>query len=184
MLPNFLDEQEDTIFPDRKDLKKIFSNEKVIYNDIVEQAKKIELDKVNFETEDFKPRADITQKQRVFLWVRFYLKNEIELEPNTTIFIHYTPLKEKLETKFICYAKKGLDRDHQDEVVNYTDEDDKRVLCVMIDEDRINKNNEDIDFLKRLFKLGRFFEPIIYHRNELQLTTEKGDLLDYFDIDF
>jgi hypothetical protein len=175
---------ENDVFPDRKDLKQILQNEKVFYDDILEQAKKIELDKVNFENEDFKVRSEITQKQKVYLWIRVYLKKEIEIEPNTDVFLNYLPDTEKLESKFICYAKKGLDKDHQDEVVNYIDEDDKKVLCLMIDEERININNSDINFLKTLFRLGRHFEAVVYNRRDLQLTTPNGDVLDYFDIDF
>jgi len=175
---------ENDVFPDRKDLKKIISSEKVFYDDIIEQAKKIELDKVNFEGEDFQPRAEITQKQKVYLWVRVYLKTEKILEPNTDVFFNYLPNTEKLETKFICYSKKGLDRDHQDEVVNYIDEDDKKVLCLMVDEDRVNINNLDIPFIRTLFKLGRYYEPTAYPRRDLQLTIPNGDVLDYFDIDF
>jgi len=175
---------ENDVFPDRKDLKQILQNEKVFYDDILEQAKKIELDKVNFENEDFKVRSEITQKQKVYLWIRIYLKKEMEIEPNTDVFLNYLPDSEKLETKFICYAKKGLEKDHQDEVVNYIDEDDKKVLCLMIDEERININNFDINFLKTLFRLGRHFEAVVYSRQDLQLTTPNGDVLDYFDIDF
>ena len=175
---------ENDVFPDRKDLKKILQNEKVFYDDIIEQAKKIELDKVNFENEDFKARSEITQKQKVYLWIRVYLKKEMEIEPNADVFLNYLPNSEKLETKFICYSKKGLDKDHQDEVVNYVDEDDKKVLCLMVDEERININNSDIDFLKTLFRLGRYFESVVYSRQDLQLTTSNGDVLDYFDIDF
>jgi hypothetical protein len=172
------------IFPDRKDLKKIMNNNEIFYQDIVDQAKKIELDNVNFDSETFVPSSKIVQKQAVFLWVRVYAKNEMSLEPNTTVFFNYLPTQEKLETKFICFAKKGLDRDFQDEVVNYVDEDDRRVLCVMVEEDRINKNNENIPFLKTLFKLGRYYEVQVYSRLDLTLTTDKGDVIDYFDIDF
>lgn len=172
------------IFPDRKDLKKVVTDDKLMYQDIVEQAKKIELDTIIFEKEDFIPKSKIVQKQAVFLWVRIYTKEEVEIEPNTNVFFNYLPGNEKLEARFICFAKKGLEKDHLDEVVNYTDEDDKRVLCVMVEEERINKNNKDIPFIKKLFKLGRHYEVTVYHRNDLTLTKENGELINYFDIDF
>ena len=49
------------------------------------------------------------------------------------IAIHWTPSGEELVTKFICYGKQGLERDHNDEVINYNPEDDKKVLCFMVD---------------------------------------------------
>ena len=172
------------VFPDRKDLKKSLLNEKLMYDDIAEQAKKIELDKVNFANEDFVPKSKIVQKQAVFLWIRVYLKEDLDIQPNSDIFINYSPTGEKLQCKFICFAKKGLEKDHQDEVVNYTDEDDKRVLCLMVDEERINIHNEDIPFIKTLFKIGRYYQPNVFKRSDLTITNDSDEIIDYFDIDF
>lgn len=175
---------DNNVFPDRKDLKKTIQTNKDIYNDIVDQAKKINLDKVDYAGEDFVPRADIKQKQRVFFWIRVYLKEEIEIKQDTDVHINWKETNEKLTTKFICYAKKGLDKDLEEQVTNYNPEDDKKVLCLMIDEDKINIHNEDIPFIKTLFKIGRFYEKQVWRREDMILTDKDGNELPWFDIDF
>jgi hypothetical protein len=182
MLPNLSFENE--IFPDRKSLKKTLSEDNVLYNDIVEQAKSLDLGKVKFDDEDFKPRTEIKQKQKVYFWVRVYLKEEIQINPDTDVNIIWKPNDEKIVSKFICFAKKGLDKDLEDQVVNYSEEDDRRVLCLMVDEERINIHNSDIPFLKTLFKIGRFYQNQVFRKEDLVVTDNNGNELDYFDIDF
>lgn len=173
-----------TIFPDRKDLKKKQRETKVLYDDIVEQAKKIELDKVSFDKESFVPRTEIKQKQKVFFWIRIYLKQEIDIKPDSNIFLKWRPTGEKLETKFICFAKKGLEKDLDEQVTNYDPEDDKKVLCVMVDEDRVNFDNVDIPFLKTLFKIGRHYQKQIWRRDDMVVLNDDNSELPWFDIDF
>ena len=175
---------DDNVFPDRKDLQKKSQESKDLYDDIVDQAKKINLDKVDYASEDFVPRSEIRQKQRVFFWIRVYLKEEIDISPNTDISIIWGETNEKITTKFICYAKKGLDRDLDEQVTNYNPEDDKKVLCLMVEEDRINIDNEDIPFLKTLFKIGRFYQFQVWKREHMIVEDEKGNKLPWFDIDF
>ena len=154
MIPKFVKESDDFIFPDRRDLKKAIKENNAIYDDIIDQAKKINLDKIDFNSENFVPRSEIKQKQKVYFWVRVYLKEEFEITPDTDINIIWKETGEKITTKFICYAKRGLDKDLEDQVTNYNPEDDKKVLCLMVDEDRINIHNEDIPFIKTLFKIN------------------------------
>jgi hypothetical protein len=175
---------DDNVFPDRKDLKKKIQENKDLYNDIVDQAKKIDLDTVDYANEDFIPRSEIKQKQKVYFWLRVYLKEEIQIEPNTDISIVWKETNEKLETKFICYAKKGLDKDLDEQVTNYNPEDDKKVLCLMVDEDRININNDDIPFIKTLFRIGRFYQPQVWRKEQMELVDVDGNTLPWFDIDF
>ena len=175
---------DENVFPDRKDLKKKTQEKNLLYDDIVDQASKINLDKVDFNGEDFIPRSEIKQKQKVFFWIRVYLKEEIEIEPNTSVNIIWKETNEMIETKFICFAKKGIDKDLVEQVTNYNPEDDKRVLCLMVEEDRINIDNKDIPFLKTLFKIGRFYEKQVWKREDMILTNVNGEELPWFDIDF
>jgi len=177
MIPNF-------VFPDRKDLKKKIQENKVIYDDIAEQAKKIDLDKVDYTGEDFVPRSEIKQKQKVYFWIRVYLKEETDIESNTDVSIVWHETGEKLTTKFICYSKKGLDRDLDEQVTNYNPEDDKKVLCLMVEEDKINIDNEDIPFIKTLFKIGRFYQFQVWRKEDMSLLDSDGKELPWFDIDF
>ena len=91
---------------------------------------------------------------------------------------------EELKTKFICFGKTGLQKDYDEEIVNYNSEDDKKVLCLMVDEGQVNYN-EDIPFVRTLFKVGRHFEYQLVKRSELLFVNDRnGMVLDYFDCDF
>ena len=87
-------------------------------------------------------------------------------------------------TKFICYGKSGLERDHNDEVINYNPDDDKKVLCLMVDENQVNYSQE-IPFIRTLFKTGRHYEYQLMRRDELVFINKRnGVILDYYDCDF
>lgn len=126
---------------------------------------------------------DITP-EKVYFWTRLYMSNEDpSIKIGDTIFLEYTPSGERLETKFIAYGKKGLERNHEGEVTNYNPEDDGRVLCLMIEETVVN-NSDGIPFLRTLFKLGRHYEYQLLRRNELIFVKEDGTIIDYYDCEF
>lgn len=126
---------------------------------------------------------DITP-EKVYFWTRLYMANEDpSIKIGDTIWLEYTPSGERLETKFIAYGKKGLERDHEGEVTNYNPEDDARVLCLMIEESVVN-NSDSIPFLRTLFKLGRHYEYQLVRRNELIFVKEDGTIIDYYDCEF
>lgn len=174
----------DSPFPDRADLKNKISTNKSYYDSIVEQTQQLDLDNIEFKDSNWKSRTDIIESQKTFFWIRVYLKEEIELKPDQDVTMEYTPTSEKLQTRFICYAKKGLDKDADDQVVNYNAEDNKKVLCLMVDSDRINTNSSDIPFVRSLFKIGRYYQPQVMRLTELTLTDASGKNIEYFDIDF
>jgi hypothetical protein len=169
-------------FLDRKVLSKNIKN---YQEEIIEQIKSIDTTNIK-EEGDFKPRTEIIEKQRIYLWIRVYLREEDKvLQPGDDISIRYIPSGEILETKFICYNKSVLTQNQDPNIINYNTEDDRKVLCLMVDLDRINKNSEDIPFIRTLFKIGRYYEYQILKRGELELVIKKnGEILDYFDIDF
>ena len=77
-----------------------------------------------------------------------------------------------------------MEKDHKGEVVNYNPEDDKRIICLMVDE-RIVNFSEDIPFIRTLFKTGRHYEYQLVKRTELLFINKKnGIILDYYDCDF
>lgn len=173
-------------FPDRKDIRK--SGSDLGYRDsIVEQIKSIDVENVDFTNNGgFRPRAKIVEGQKIYFWIRVYLSEEDNvLVANDDISIRYVHSGEILETKFICYAKSNLTKDHDPNVVNYNPEDDKKVLCLMVDSERINKNSDDIPFIRTLFKIGNYYDYQLLKREELELVIKKsGEIIDYFDIDF
>ena len=129
--------------------------------------------------------SKVTEEQKVYFWIRLYLKDEnINAEIGDDISINWKLSGEKLITKFICYGKTGLSKDHQDEMTNYNPEDDKKCLCLMIDSKIVNFNN-DIPFIRTLFKTGYHYEYQLVKREDLQFIIDKnGMILDYFECDF
>lgn len=170
-------------FPSRQEiLNKKNSYQESIINDI----KSIDLDKVDFSNGDFKPRSKIIEKQKVYFWIRLYLKNEdVICKPEDIITIKHTPTNEELEVKFICYSKKNIHKDQNQELVNYDTEDDRKVLCLMVDSERITKNSDDIPFIRTLFKISQYYEYNLLKRDELLFINKSSNIsLDYYDVTF
>ena len=100
------------------------------------------------------------------------------------IFMTYKPSGEKLSTIFVCYGKTDLGKDHEDEMINYNPEDDKKILCLMVNQDHVNKNT-DIPFIRTLFKTGIHYEYQLVKRDELLfINSRTSEILNYFDCDY
>lgn len=129
--------------------------------------------------------SKIIEEQKIYFWIRLYLSEEDQnIKIGDDIVITYNPSGEELVTKFICYGKSGLERDHNGEVINYNPDDDKKVLCLMVDENVINYS-EEIPFIRTLFKTGRHYEYQLMRRDELLFINKRnGFILDYYDCDF
>lgn len=160
-----------------------------IGNFLAEQIKDLNLDTIDFENSSYDQLKTKIEKQKVYFWIRVYLSEEIEIEPGSDISIKYVNSGEKLDTKFICYAKMGggtINYENGEPVVaNYNSEDNRKVLCLMVDEEKINYDSEDIPFIKKLFKIGRHYEYQLMKRTDLILTVKSTDeMLNYFDIEF
>lgn len=132
---------------------------------------------------DGEVKIDITP-EKVYFWTRLYINEEDpSVKIGDTVNIVFLPSGERLETKFIAYGKKGLERNHEGEVTNYNPEDDTRILCLMIEESTVN-NADDIPFLRTLFKLGRHYEYQLVRRSELVFVKQDGGHIDYYDCEF
>ena len=76
---------------------------------IQSKLSELDLDKIDISKmseEHFKPKTDIIENQKIYFWIRIYLKDEIEISPDTKVKIKYVPEEEELETIFVCYSKK------------------------------------------------------------------------------
>lgn len=154
-----------------------------LYEFVQEQLKDLDTTELSDDVSQ-DPEVEITP-EKVYFWTRVYMKEE---NPNInigdTITIKYLPSGEELKTQFITYGKSGLERNHDDELINFNPEDDKKVLCLMVDEKEIN-NSENIPFIRTLFRLGHHYEYNVMRRDELTFTNEKnGIIIDWFDCDF
>jgi hypothetical protein len=160
-----------------------YNSGKTLYEFIQEQIMELETEDLTDEVSD-DVQIDITP-EKIYFWTRLYLKDENpNIEIGDWVNITYTTSGEKLKTQFFAYGKTGLDKNHQDELINFNSEDDKKVLCFMVDEKFINESDE-IPFIRTLFKLGRHYEYQLVKRDELQFVVEKnGIILDYYDCEF
>lgn len=153
-------------------------------DDIVESIKSIDTEKLSDDVDD-NPQVKVAEEQKIYFWIRLYLKEEDEnIEIGDDIVIEWTPSGEKLETKFMAYGKKGFDKDGGNEVTSYSNEDDKKVLSLMIDTKMVNFNDE-IPFIRTLFKTGYHYEENVFKRSELLFVNKRnGMILNYFDCSF
>lgn len=163
---------------------KKMSNKHSYLDELIESIKQIDTADLSDDVSN-DVTTNVVEEQKVYFWIRLYLKEE---DPNIQIgddvSIEYTISGERLKTKFICYDKMGLSTDHQDEITNYNPEDNKKVLCLMVDTNMVNYN-DDIPFIRTLFKTSYHYDYQLVRRSELLFINDKnGMILDYFDVDF
>lgn len=160
----------------------IYGSGESLYDFVRDQLQDLDTTDLSDDVSDM-VEVEITP-EKVYFWTRLYVSEEnTTVSIGDTIWIEYTPTGERLETKFITYGKKGLERDHEGEVANYNPEDDKKILCLMIEEKTVNEG-EGIPFLRTLFKLGRHYEYQLMRRDELIFVKEDGGIVEYYDCDF
>lgn len=154
-----------------------------IYDSLIEQIKEIDTKDLKDDV-DNNPQMKIIEKQKVYFWIRLFLKEELtDLEIGDDFEICYLSSGEKLLTKFIAFGKKNLNRDLDEEIVNYDPEDDKRILTLMVDSDELQ--SDKIPFIRTLFKASPYFQFQVYKRTDLTFTNKRNNqIVEYIDCDF
>lgn len=161
-------------------------NEKYI-DSLIEEIKNINTDESHFQSvissDDRITETKVIESQKMYFWIRLFINEECsDIELGDDITISWTPTGEELITKFTAYGKTGLSKDNGG-IINYNSEDDNRVLCLMIDSEKINFNDE-IPFIRTLFKTGYHFEYQLVKRSELLFTNNRtNEVLSYYDVD-
>ena len=153
-----------------------------IYDSIVQQIKQIDRDDLSDDV-DQGPLSSEVEKQKVYIWIRLYIKEEIsDLKEGDDFSITYTETNESLITKFICFGKKNSFKDSDDyDQIQITSEDDQKCLWLMVEENII-QTGDDIPFIRTMFKEGFYYEYQLVKRNELIFINKRNiDILDYFD---
>jgi hypothetical protein len=154
------------------------------YDNLVEKIKTINTEEVKDWYSNKGSDMKVIEEQKVYIWIRLYLKEESDVQIGDEIFMTYKPSGEELSTIFVWYDKKGIMKDHDEEIVNYTGEEDKKVLCLMVNQDIINKGI-DIPFIKTLFKTSIHYQEQLMKRSDLLfINSRTGETLDYFDCDY
>ncbi|NBP56486.1 hypothetical protein EBU71_08135 [bacterium] len=181
---------DDIIFPSRKSLvnaAKAPTGENLGYMEkLVEDAKKIDLDRIDFSNEgNFKPRHKVVEKQKEYFWVRVYLGTEFEMNQEDTVVMKDLLYDEELSTKFMFWGKKYQKNLQGENITQYDSEEDKRCAILMIDSQRVNLKSDDIPYIRTLFPLSRWFRPNYIKMNDLEfLHKRSGEKLDHYRIDF
>ena len=132
------------------------------------------------------PKASQVEKQMVYIWIRLYIKEELsDIKEGDDFTIRYDLTGEELKTKFICFGKKNSFKDAEDfNQIQMTEEDDTKILCLMINEDEI-QIGEGIPFLRTLFKISKHYTLQVYNREDLVFTNVRtGQDVEYIDCDF
>jgi len=173
-----------TEFPSRKEILEKKSSIPDYKQNIIEQVKYIDTNKIDFEASDFKPRHQVVEKQKIYRWTRLFVKEEtLDIQVNDIIKLHHLPTDEILESQFICFGKKGLEKDSEGNIVAFDGEEDKQVLCLMIDTQNLESDN--VKFIRSLFQNTKWYEFQLMKRSELLFINQRtGEPLDYFDVEF
>ena len=130
-------------------------------------------------SDERKTEVNIIENQLEFFWIRIYLSEEDDrFEPGDEITLELKPKNESLKITFGSYEKKGLYKDFDESVINYESEDDKKVLCCMVDYNKINKNSEDIPNLRTFFKSSRYYQENLFLKKDF-LVIHKGKNIEY-----
>ena len=174
--------------PRQKLNKNINTNTNDYLSNIVEQSKNLNLNDIDFKNSQYDIIKTKIEKEKIYFWIRVYLHEEMGIKPDTNITIKYIHSGETLSTKFICYAKMGggnINYENGEPIMtNYNSEDNKKLLCLMVDEETINYS-ENIPFIRKLFKIGRHYEYVLMKRTDLILSIDStGEILNYYDIEF
>lgn len=153
-------------------------------NSLIDMIREIDTSKLSDDV-DGTPVSSVIDEQKTYFWIRLFLKDEeLNVEEGDDISISWTPSGEELLTKFVCFGKTGLDSDQGEQIKYYESEDDKRVLCLMIDERQVNYN-DSIPFIRTLFKNGNHYEYQLMRRDELLFTNKRNNMIfDYYECDF
>lgn len=156
-----------------------------VYELIISQVKMIDRQDLSDEV-DQSPALKEVEKQRIYIWIRLYLKEEVkDIKEGDDFSIKYTLSGEELKTKFICFGKMNSFKDSEFEnQIQMSTEDDTKILCLMVNEDDI-QIGEHIPFIRTLFKVSKHHEEQVYRREDLVFTNLRtGQQLEYIDCDF
>ena len=156
-----------------------------IYDQLVEQIKNIDSDDLSDDVSQTPTMSEV-EKQKVYIWIRLFLKEEIsDIKDGDEFMIKYKSSGEELSTTFICFGKQNSFKDAEDYTeIQMLSDDDKKVLCLMVNEEDI-KIGESIPFIRTLFKGSIHYQEQVYHRDDMTFTnTRTLEVMNYIDCDF
>ncbi len=158
-----------------------------LYEDIVKQVMDMDINTEELSNSvSSDPIVSEIEKQKVYVWIRLYLKedSDVSLNIGDDFTIVYSLTGESMKSKFVYFGKRGAIKDSVEfGELNTSLEDDKNILCLMVDEDYLR--NDEIPFLRSLFKTSPYFTYQVYNRENLVFTNLRTlESIDYVDCEF
>jgi hypothetical protein len=133
-------------------------------------------------TDMFETTVTVIEKPKTFVWSRLFTKEEVNIEKGDIVTIKHVPSGEEFETTFACYDKNDTTDYSTMDIKDYNPEDNKKTLCLLVDLIEIN-NNDDIKFIRTLFKTGNHYEHQLLKKTDL-VFEYNGESLEYNSINF
>ena len=151
---------------------------------LINDIKNIDLEETKTVVNKTKPKIKVIEESITYFWIRvFVTENSVNIEEGEDIDIIWNQSGESLRTKFVAWGKKGSHKNQGDnDVVDFNPENDKGILCLMINEKTVNYSN-DIPFIRTLFKQGRHYEDQVFKRSDLILKkVSDNSIIEYYDL--
>jgi len=128
--------------------------------------------------QDFKDniKLDWVQKQVEYYWIRLYTKEEYDIEPGTIIEMAHLPTGETLDLMFTNYDKKAKTVVQSDDLEEFETEEDKKVLCLLVNMSDIYEN-ENVEYIRSLFRKSKYYEERLLKRKDLVFGTEHKNFI-------
>lgn len=146
---------------------------------------KDQIDSMDFTNTQFSDnpnmKVDEVQKGTEHIWTRIYLREEVEIDPKDIIEVKYLPNNTSMQMSFICFGKPITSKNSAEGIANYNPEDDRKVLCVMVESSVLKANKTPNNF----FRANPFTSDVLIRIADMEIyNVTKGVKLDYYDIDF
>jgi len=160
-----------------------FNEGMTLYDFVREQLQDVDTAELSDEVSD-EVLVDVTP-EKIYFWTRVYMKDENpNVEIGDVISMRHLPSGEEIKAQFFAYGKTGLERNHDDELISFDPEDDRKILCFMVEEKFINESDQ-IPFMRTLFKLGRHYEYNVIRRDDIHFVNDRnGVVIEWYDCDF
>lgn len=152
-------------------------------NNWIEELKTLDVEKISFSNDprDYQAKSEIKQASKSYIYIRVALYDEIDLAVGEEFTITYLG-NQTLDAVFVCYNKVGQTKD-ADGTVNYNPDDDKKTLVLMVDQDKLNKDSDNIPDLRCFFRASRYHREIVYRKSDLVFLDSQGNSLNYYWLD-
>lgn len=129
-------------------------------------------------------QTNVTEESKVFSWIRVYLNEEYEnIKKGDVVKLRYNLTGEICDLIFGSYNMVGSNKDTDGDVLtDYNSEEDKKVLCLMVDIKSI-ENDKTLPLIRTLFRQSKWYAFNLLKLNDISILHNEKEL-PYYSIDF